>query len=95
MIRRAGSDEWKPVTEDSGAKSPSKFADITVHPGDRVRFSTPGGGGFGDPAERDPEAVRADVVAGYVSVDAASVVYGASLDTGAGEEAAAPPRKPE
>jgi N-methylhydantoinase B/oxoprolinase/acetone carboxylase alpha subunit len=80
MIRRAGSDEWKPVTEDSGAKSPSKFADVTVYPGDRVRFSTPGGGGFGDPADRDPEALRADLLAGYVSAEAADTSYGRAPD---------------
>ncbi len=32
---------------------------------------TGGGGGFGDPRERDPERVRADVLDGFVSVEAA------------------------
>jgi N-methylhydantoinase B len=39
----------------------SKAQDIALAPGDRVRVRTPGGGGYGDPAGRDPEAVRADV----------------------------------
>ena len=39
----------------------SKAQDIALEPGDRVRVRTPGGGGYGDPAERDPAAVREDV----------------------------------
>ena len=35
-----------------------------------------GGGGWGDPRERDPARVRADVIAGYVSPGAAQSVYG-------------------
>jgi N-methylhydantoinase B len=40
---------------------------ITVRAGDRVRLLTAGGGGHGDPADRDPEAVARDVRDGYVS----------------------------
>jgi N-methylhydantoinase B len=35
--------------------------------GDTVLLATPGGGGHGDPAGRDPAALRADLVAGYVT----------------------------
>lgn len=38
----------------------SKEQDIALKPGDRVRVRTPGGGGFGDPAERDPALVERD-----------------------------------
>ena len=75
-IRRHGASEWRTVVEDSDAMSPSKFADITLHPGDRVRFSSPGGGGFGQPEERDPAALEADLVAGYVTEAAAAEHYG-------------------
>ena len=34
-----------------------------------------GSGGFGNPEERDPEAVLRDVVDGYVSPGAASEIY--------------------
>ncbi|GAA5077892.1 N-methylhydantoinase B [Thermocatellispora tengchongensis] len=47
-----------------------------VEPGDRVTLLTAGGGGHGDPRERDPEAVREDVAEGYVSREAAREVYG-------------------
>ncbi|MBI2916507.1 MAG: hydantoinase B/oxoprolinase family protein [Chloroflexi bacterium] len=43
----------------------------------------PAGGGFGDPLERDPEAVLRDVQEGYVSVEAALQLYGVVLLDGA------------
>jgi N-methylhydantoinase B/oxoprolinase/acetone carboxylase alpha subunit len=41
-----------------------------------VRLVTPGGGGYGDPAKRDPVAVAEDVREGYVSKAAAHKHYG-------------------
>lgn len=41
-----------------------------------------GGGGWGDPLKRDPEAVRADVSSGTVSAEAARTIYGVSLQDG-------------
>jgi N-methylhydantoinase B len=50
-----------------------------LRPGDRliVRFS--GGGGYGDPARRDPALVRRDVHDGYVTAAAALRDYGISV----------------
>jgi N-methylhydantoinase B len=51
----------------------------TQHPiatGERVKIMTGGGGGWGVPSERDPEAVRRDVREGYVSAEAARRDYG-------------------
>ena len=41
---------------------------------------TSGGGGWGDPKRRDVDAVRADVVAGFVSRERAKAVYGVVID---------------
>ena len=41
---------------------------------------TGGGGGWGDPLERDPHAVRADVVAELVSQEAARAQYGVVIN---------------
>jgi N-methylhydantoinase B len=49
---------------------------IAVAPGQLVHLLEAGGGGFGDPAERDPAAVAADVANGFVSVEAAARDYG-------------------
>lgn len=52
-----------------------------VPAGSRVHFQPAGGGGFGDPTERDPEAVLDDVRNGYVSPEAAREVYGVDDET--------------
>ena len=38
------------------------------------------GGGYGDPLERDPEAVLGDVLDGYVSIEGARGDYGVVID---------------
>ncbi len=43
---------------------------------------TAGGGGYGDPLERDPELVRADVIDGLVSLAKAEGEYGVVIDGG-------------
>jgi N-methylhydantoinase B len=50
---------------------PSKCDRIQVREGDVLYFNTWGGGGAGDPYEREPERVGADVARGLVSVDGA------------------------
>jgi len=49
-------------------------------PGDRVRFILSGGGGYGDPLERNPDRVLADVEQGYVSIEQAGTEYGVVID---------------
>jgi len=63
---------------DGGEAAPplvSKITDVKIRRGQKVRLETPGGGGFGDPAERDPERVVRDVRLGYVSHDRAREAY--------------------
>ena len=48
-------------------------------PNSLVIFRTPGGGGWGDPYTRDPQAVLADVAEGLVSPEAARAHYGVAL----------------
>jgi len=49
-------------------------------PGDVVVMDAAGGGGYGDPFERDPELVARDVADGYVTPDRARSEYGVVLD---------------
>mgnify|MGYP005845262869 CR=1 FL=1 len=51
-----------------------------ANPGDVIVFHNPGGGGYGDPLERDPERVQSDVVNGYVSLEMAREEYGVVID---------------
>jgi N-methylhydantoinase B len=57
----------------------SKDEDLRVVAGDAVHVRTPGGGGYGDPRERDPELVRRDVARGYLTVEDAERDYGVVL----------------
>ena len=49
--------------------------------GDRLIIETSGGGGFGDPRERERDAVLRDVEDGVISEDEARRVYGLDLET--------------
>ncbi|MFC3959134.1 hydantoinase B/oxoprolinase family protein [Halovivax cerinus] len=48
----------------------------SFEPGEIISNRSGGGGGYGDPLDRDPESVREDVVDGYVSPEAAREDYG-------------------
>jgi N-methylhydantoinase B len=52
----------------------------TVPPRDAIRLSLPGGGGFGDPRTRDPQAVRDDVLDGLITAEEARRDYGVAVD---------------
>ncbi|MGE0539866.1 MAG: hydantoinase B/oxoprolinase family protein [Dehalococcoidia bacterium] len=54
--------------------------DIRLTAGDLLRIVTVGGGGWGNPLERDPERVRQDVLEGFVTVRAARDDYAVVLD---------------
>ena len=58
----------------------SKDQDIHIDAGDLIEVSTPGGGGFGDPFERDPLLVGRDVGRGYYSQRQAREWFGVALD---------------
>jgi N-methylhydantoinase B len=57
----------------------SVFSDVPLGSGDIFTRPTAGGGGYGDPLERDPEKVREDVADDYVSLERARKDYGVVL----------------
>jgi len=59
--------------------SPGKIAGHHVEENAMVMIRSAGGGGYGDPLERDPERVAVDVAEGYVSPEAAHQLYGVVL----------------
>ncbi|WP_020670621.1 hydantoinase B/oxoprolinase family protein [Amycolatopsis nigrescens] len=61
-----------------GADLPAKRR-VPLDGADEVDVVLPGGGGYGDPFDRDPTEVLADVVDGYVSATAARERYGVAV----------------
>lgn len=59
---------------------PAKTTGLLMKAGDMIQFVGPSGGGYGDPAERDPELVLADWLDDYVTVEQARDIYRVALD---------------
>jgi len=78
LVRGDGSEEWLPA----------KVEGVKVCAGDLLYFNTWGGGGWGDPYDRDPELVRLDVARRLVSVEGARR-YGVVITADGGVDAAA------
>ncbi len=70
LVRKDGSEEWLPA----------KVEGIKVKEGDLLYFNTWGGGGWGDPYQRDPELVRQDVDRRLVTAEGARR-YGVVIDS--------------
>jgi N-methylhydantoinase B len=88
-IRRAGEAVFRSFQEVFGTISPSKFVNVRLHKGDEVRITSPSGGGYGDPLEREPELVAADVRQAIVSRASARERYGVELTGGGDADVAA------
>jgi N-methylhydantoinase B len=56
--------------------------------GDRVVLRSAGGGGYGDPLEREPERVADDLRLGYISAEVARQIYGVVVAEGGTVDAA-------
>jgi N-methylhydantoinase B len=74
---------------------PGKVSGFPLEHGDVLLMESSGGGGFGDPLERDPARVAADVSEGYVTPAAAHATYGVVLRDGAPDPAATASRRAE
>jgi N-methylhydantoinase B len=88
--KHAQTSEKKLVRTDGTEEDlPSKVENVAVQAGDKLVFSTAGGGGLGDPLERDADVVATEVDRGLLSADAAREEYGVVLaDDGSVDEAA-------
>jgi N-methylhydantoinase B len=74
------------VVLDDGARLHPK-ALVELKENDIVHVNLPGGGGYGNPFERDAERVLRDVIEGYVTLEEAEKSYGVAIRyTGKAEE---------
>jgi N-methylhydantoinase B len=72
---------------------PGKVSAFPVQLDDVLLMESSGGGGFGDPLERDPTMVIADLAEGYVTPAAAEAIYGVVLANGVVDAAATAARR--
>ncbi|HXT05597.1 MAG TPA: hydantoinase B/oxoprolinase family protein [Roseiarcus sp.] len=72
------------VLRGGGARRLTRPPHFPLERGDRVRIITGGGGGWGDPRQRDPAAVARDVADELLSVEEARRLYAVALDAGSG-----------
>jgi hypothetical protein len=77
MLRSGGQDgaAGRIRIGEDGRDLPGKGT-VRVRAGETLVFETPGGGGFGPPGARAPDALAADVEAGFVTPAAAREIYG-------------------
>ncbi|MEK8127178.1 hydantoinase B/oxoprolinase family protein [Paenibacillus filicis] len=61
-----------------------RIDELLLQPGDTVSFLSQGGGGYGDPYRREPEAVARDVRSGLLSEAEARTQYGVALTADGG-----------
>ena len=77
-------DANRPLAFDFAGAGPvraeSQNQDIPLEAGDRVEVMTPGGGGYGDPARRDPALVARDILRGYYTLAQAHDHWGKAID---------------
>jgi N-methylhydantoinase B len=76
LVRNHGTDRAEELS--------SKTSSIVLAAGETTRLETPGGGGLGDPALRDPAALAADLRGGKISRAKAKRDYGPALVARAG-----------
>ena len=67
-------------SEDIGELEVLKIAGLDLEAGDKIVAIGGGGGGYGDPAERDPACVLEDVINDYVSIESARNDYKVVID---------------
>jgi N-methylhydantoinase B len=75
------SDVWKYGPDDLDRQDLPKVSQEVLKPGEVLVSESCGGGGYGDPLDRDPEKVRWDVREGFVSIQKAKEIYGVVIDT--------------
>ena len=69
------------LNPDANARPLGSKEILEISRGDVVSLRLSGAGGYGDPKERDPAAVREDIADGYVTQETAAKVYGVSEDS--------------
>lgn len=79
-FRCGDSTEFRTSKEQFNAISLGKFINLSLHSGDELLWISPGGGGYGDPLERDPTLVLKDFIEGRITLREVREDYGVVID---------------
>lgn len=74
----SGPEVWR-IEDGSWINVPDVIGAAELVPGQTLVSLSAGGGGYGNPLDRDPDLVLEDVTEGWLSVERASAVYGVQL----------------
>ena len=91
-VKRVEDTDYQTFQEAYNLVSPSKFTNVRLHKGDLVRITSPSGGGYGNPYERNMNLVLDDFNQGLLTKEDAKRFYGVilnndnSLDTDASQQ---------
>jgi N-methylhydantoinase B/oxoprolinase/acetone carboxylase alpha subunit len=77
-LRRAGTEDWIEFAQ--FAQSNSKWSGVVVYPGDSLEVVNGGGGGYGDPTQRDPDMLAKDLREGLVTEAGAEAYKPGAVD---------------
>jgi N-methylhydantoinase B len=72
----AAAETWKIAADGTRTRLPN-FVTVTLKPGEWLCGRDNGGGGYGDPLERDLDRLQHDVREGWITKEQAQAVYGA------------------
>jgi N-methylhydantoinase B/oxoprolinase/acetone carboxylase alpha subunit len=75
LVSTSGGKRFRTFSNAFGVACNGKFSDVYLKRGDSIRIVTSGGGGYGDPLQRDFERIEEDVRQGLIPRDQASEDY--------------------
>jgi N-methylhydantoinase B len=77
--RPGATTQFSIISPDGTRRISTETDDVRLRSGETFEFVCASGGGVGDPLDRDPMSVLADLHDGYVSAEEAATVYGVAI----------------
>jgi N-methylhydantoinase B len=74
-----GPEAWHVLPDGTWERYDHVVGEVVLDAAESIGSLSAGGGGYGDPRERDPRAVLEDVADGYLTVERARAAYGVAL----------------
>ncbi len=79
-VKAPGDAEYKNFKERFGVRCAGKFTNVHLPAGSLLELKVGGGGGYGDPAERDPEQIAVDLLEQFYDGESVRAGYPAQVE---------------